>query len=102
MQGKEDEAMVLTTTSHTRVKHVPSDEVSQMTAASIGSLSPPTCSLQCQENHSPPRKRIRAGKDDCQLVSCAAETTITNEGCFNSIKPSPVPKNMALLSYKVS
>ena len=107
MQGKADEAMVLTTTAHSRVECVSSDVASQLLTATSSSLSPLSDSPMRQghsDTASPLRKRFRAENGDNQFVnSSLVETTTTNGDCLDpSLGVQPIPNNMALLSYKVS
>ena len=103
-QGKTDEAMVLTTTPHSRVECVSSDQASQLLTATSDSPSPLSDSSEPQRHSdtvSPPQKRLRA--DDQLVNSSSVETTITNGDFLDpNLGAQPFPKIMALLSYKVS
>lgn len=94
--------MVLTSTSHSRVEHVPYELASQMyttMSASPPSYNDSTRLQQVVDSMSPPRKKTRSEKEG---HSPALDSTISSGHC---IKPDPVypsSSNPDLLSYKVS
>lgn len=99
VQGKEDEAMVLTSTTPSRVDHVTSELASQLYTSMGASYSDSTQLQQVVGCTSPPRKKTRAEKEG---HSPAVNSTITGGSC---ITPDPVclsSNNPDLLSYRVS
>ena len=92
--------MVLTSTSHSRVEHVPYELASQLyttMAASSPSYSDSTRLQQVVDSTSPPRKKNRAEKE-------GRSPALVDSGghCINPDPVYPSSSNPDLLSYKVS